>query len=233
MSRPLVALSLLAFAFAAGCRDISHVPVDKNHKDVEVGEDAAIQEWVGNLGEGWRAVLTAVQATSAAYEFIVDAPTSSLRTPEGLKEAGDRIELARDAVRRLESFGVQPPTGIALGYREYFTTSGPFVPGRRYYSSLLSEADLTRAGFKVVVRFDESLSFASHGMISDSTELYGSKDGAITFFSTRRRIVAHTKGYLGGRRSFLACIEFIDPFQKIAMPAKNTSVEDLIRELKS
>jgi len=233
MSRPLVALSLLAFALAAGCRNMSHQPVDKNHKDVDVGEDAAIQEWVGNLPEGWRAVLTAVQATAAAYEFIADAPTSSLQTPEGLKEAGNRVELARDAVRRLESFGVQPPTGIALGYREYYTTSGPFVTGRRYYSTLLSEGDLTKAGFKVVVRFDESLSFANHGMISDSTELYGSKDGAVEFFSTRRRLVAHTKGYLGGRRSFLACIEFIEPFEKIAVPAKNTSIEDLIRELKS
>jgi hypothetical protein len=232
VSRPFVALLLLAVALAPACSEPPPAPTDPIWKDVEVTEEVATQEWVANLPDGWRAALAAIQATAAAYDYIADAPTRTLETPEGLKQAEDRVDLAQDAVRRLESFGVNPPDGIALGYREYSTTAGPFVPGRRYYSKLLSEADLSRSGINVIVRFDESMGFANQGTISDSLALYANRDGAVEFFSMRRRLVARTRGFLGGRRSFLASLEFIDPYRKIASPVKKSSVEDLVREIK-
>ena len=224
------------FAFIAGLAlSCANTPVEQaqptpTEHDIEA--PIAIKTWVDGLPDAWRATLAAVEATASAYDMITDTPGKDLKTPEGMKRLDDQVEHARDAVRRLQSFTIQPPNGIVLHYRQYSVSKPPYEAGKRYGYGLLPEADLTRYGIKIVVRFDSSLYFANHDEVSESPALYVSHDGDLEFFSTRGRLVARTKGYLGGRRTCDSCIEFVDPFRRIALVGSLTPIEQLVHQVR-
>ena len=96
-----IGLAYIIIVSILGCSSIQRVEYidlpDESNRDIPL--------WYKNSPPGFQVLLGCATAASNAYNYISDTSIKVLQSSKGARQAGDLVTEARDAYRKLESYG--------------------------------------------------------------------------------------------------------------------------------